>query len=159
MDQTKQDIRALIRLFEQSEWDELRVETAGLKLAISRNVDAPGLTISENPARSRPIANSSGKSASPQTSDEKEEFVVPEGLVAVTAPNLGTFWQAPKPGAAPYVEIGQEVDPETTVCLIEVMKLFTPISAGVSGTIADVIAENSAMVEFGDTLILIDPAK
>jgi acetyl-CoA carboxylase biotin carboxyl carrier protein len=159
LDETKQNIRALIRLFEESDLDELRVETSDLKLAISKNPDAPGLTVSENPAGTRVATTRESAKSVPPPPEPKKKFAVPEGMVTITAPNLGTFWRAPKPGADPYVEIGQKVNEETTVCLIEVMKLFTPISAGVSGTIVEMVAENSAMVEFGETLILVDPAK
>lgn len=160
MESTKRDIRAFVRLFEESDWDELRIETSDLKLAISKNADAAGLTVSDTPSRTRAHAappTGSTEDAGPPAG--KEARVIPEGLVPVTAPNLGTFWRAPKPGAAPYVEIGQKVDAATTVCLIEVMKLFTPIKAGVSGTIVEIVADNSDMVEFGDLLLLVDPAK
>jgi acetyl-CoA carboxylase biotin carboxyl carrier protein len=148
-----------VRLFEESDLDELRIETADLKLVISKNTDAPGLTVSEHPARSHPAATRAGTESGAQPPERKKTTNVPEGLVPITAPNLGTFWRAPKPGAAPYIEAGQKVDAATTVCLIEVMKLFTPVTAGVSGTIVDVVAENSAMVEFEELLFLVDPKK
>jgi acetyl-CoA carboxylase biotin carboxyl carrier protein len=158
LDQTQKDIRALVRLFEQSDWDDLRVETRDLKLVISKNSNAPGLTVAENVPRARAPLSSNPDTVEVAEPVAKEKVTeIPDGAVAVTAPNLGTFWRAPKPGAAAYIEVGQKVDADTTVCLIEVMKLFTPISAGVSGTIIDVVAENSAMVEFGDMLVLIDP--
>ena len=62
----------------------------------------------------------------------------------VRAPNLGTFYRAPKPGAAPYVAIGQKVEAETEVCLIEVMKLFTSVCAGVAGTVREVLVGRCA---------------
>ena len=75
----------------------------------------------------------------------------------ITAPNLGTFYRAPKPGAAPYVEVGQHIGEATEVCLIEVMKLFTPVRAGVSGRIAAACVEDGEMVEFGAPLFLVEP--
>ena len=74
----------------------------------------------------------------------------------VRAPNLGTFWRRPKPGAPPYIEIGQEGDEDTEVCLIEVMKLFTPIKAGCKGRIADLLGEDGEMVEFDQPLFRLD---
>ena len=79
--------------------------------------------------------------------------------MAVSAPNLGTFYRAPKPGAAPYVEVGQEVAADTEVCLIEVMKLFTPVSAGTAGVIHEICIDDGQMVEFGQILVVIDPQK
>jgi acetyl-CoA carboxylase biotin carboxyl carrier protein len=81
-----------------------------------------------------------------------------EGLVAVTAPMTGTFYRAPSPSAPPFVEIGSKVDADQTVCLVDVMKLFTSIPAGVAGTVAEIVAANEAPVQAGQTLMWIDPA-
>jgi biotin carboxyl carrier protein len=82
---------------------------------------------------------------------------MPDGLVAIRAPNLGTFYRAPKPGAAPYVELGQIVEADTEVCLIEVMKLFTPVKAGLSGRIVKICVEDGKMVEYDAPLFFIEP--
>jgi acetyl-CoA carboxylase biotin carboxyl carrier protein len=71
---------------------------------------------------------------------------------AITAPMLGTFYRAGAPGETPFVDVGDEVRPDTVVCLIEVMKMMNAIPAGVSGTITEVCAENAALVEFGAPL-------
>ena len=84
---------------------------------------------------------------------------IPEGLVAIRAPNLGTFYRAPKPGAPPYVEIGQQIEDSTEVCLIEVMKLFAPVAAGIRGVVREVLAKDGQMVEFDAPLILVEPSK
>ena len=78
-------------------------------------------------------------------------------MIGITAPNLGTFYRAPKPGAPPYVEVGQAVEPGTEVCLIEVMKLFTPVSAGTAGVVREICIEDGQMVEFGQLLVIIEP--
>ena len=75
----------------------------------------------------------------------------------VRAPNLGTFYRAPKPGAPPYVSLGQRVEAETELCLIEVMKLFTSVPSGVRGTVKQILVEDSQLVEFGQPLFVIDP--
>jgi biotin carboxyl carrier protein len=82
---------------------------------------------------------------------------VPATWVAVTAPNLGTFYRAPKPGAPAFVEIGQSVERETEICLLEVMKLFTTLKAGVKGTVKQVCVTDAVMVEHGDVLFYIAP--
>jgi acetyl-CoA carboxylase biotin carboxyl carrier protein len=71
---------------------------------------------------------------------------------------LGTFYRAEAPGAAPFVEIGANVDAETTVCIIEVMKMMNSVPAGVSGTIAEVIPENGQLVEYGEPLFRVKPS-
>ena len=78
-------------------------------------------------------------------------------MAVVRAPNLGTFYRAPKPGAPPYVAVGQKVEAATEVCLIEVMKLFTSVRAGVAGTVREVLAEDAQLVEFDQPLFLIEP--
>jgi acetyl-CoA carboxylase biotin carboxyl carrier protein len=76
----------------------------------------------------------------------------------IAAPILGTFYRAPAPGAPPYVEVGANVDVDTVVCLIEVMKMMNPIPAGVTGTIAEVCVENAELVEYGAPLFLVRSA-
>ncbi|MCK5011747.1 MAG: acetyl-CoA carboxylase, biotin carboxyl carrier protein, partial [Deltaproteobacteria bacterium] len=78
-----------------------------------------------------------------------------EGLVSVKAPVLGIFYTTPRPGAPPFVKEGASVNENDTVCIIEVMKVFNSVSAGVRGEVAKVCVRNGQMVEFGQTLFLI----
>jgi acetyl-CoA carboxylase biotin carboxyl carrier protein len=70
---------------------------------------------------------------------------------------LGTFYCAPSPGERPFVEVGSEVSLADTVCLVEVMKLFNSVKAGVAGTVVEVLVENGAMVEYDQVLMVIKP--
>ena len=142
----RKEVEALIRLFERSDWHELRLETEGLKLVLSKDADAAAAE----------SAAASAEQASPQ-GDASSGGAPADGLVPITAPNLGTFYRAPKPGAAPYVEVGQRIGEATEVCLIEVMKLFTPVRAGVGGRIAAACVADGEMVEFGAPLFLVEP--
>jgi len=78
-------------------------------------------------------------------------------LVAVRAPLLGTFYRAPKPGAPPFVEVGAKVEPDTIVGIIEVMKLMNTVRAGTRGTVSDIRARDGSLVEYGETLLNVDP--
>jgi acetyl-CoA carboxylase biotin carboxyl carrier protein len=131
------DVREILRLIDESELDELLIETAGFKLHVRRGSvpDTPHPT-PDTPAQ--PVAPS------------------PNGL-AINAPMLGTFYRAEAPGAAPFVDVGARVEPDTIVCLIEVMKMMNSIPAGVSGTIAEVCAENGKLVEYGAPLFRVEP--
>ena len=80
-----------------------------------------------------------------------------EGLVPVKSPMMGTFYKSPKPGDPAFVEVGQVVDKDTTVCIIEVMKLFSTIHAGMKGRIVKICADNSQLVEYDQVLFLIEP--
>jgi acetyl-CoA carboxylase biotin carboxyl carrier protein len=71
---------------------------------------------------------------------------------------LGTFYRASAPGEQPFVDVGSQVDPDTVVCLIEVMKMMNSVKAGVAGTVVEVCAENAQLVEFGEPLFRVDPA-
>ena len=151
------DIEALVRTFDGSDWDEMRVVVDGLELYLSKNpADRARLASTPNSA----VSSATDKPPSPsaKSTSKPAAIDVPEGMVVVRAPNLGTFYRAPKPGAPPYVSIGQKVEPGTELCLIEVMKLFTTLKAGAKGTIKRVCAKDGAMVEFGDILFYIEPS-
>lgn len=162
MNQKFKDVEALIRLFDQSEWHELKVEIEGLSLTLSNDPNvaersaATGTAVAPASGPARAAASTAQRPLQMQHAAPSEG--VPEGLVAVRAPNLGTFYRAPKPGAAPYVEVGQTVGPDTEVCLIEVMKLFTPVKAGVSGRIVRICVEDGKMVEYDAPLFHVEPA-
>ena len=114
----------------------------------SPNLVAGGVPVSQSTRAS--ASQGSGATATPEPD-------VPEGATIVTAPNLGTFYRAPKPGAAPYVEMGSVVSEGDEICLIEVMKLFTAVRATKSGKVHSVIAEDGSMVEAGQPLfVLVD---
>jgi acetyl-CoA carboxylase biotin carboxyl carrier protein len=78
-------------------------------------------------------------------------------MVSVKAPMVGTFYRAPAPGAPPFVAVGQRVAPDSVVCIIEVMKLMSSISAGISGTVKEIRVGDSEPVQFGQVLIVIEP--
>ena len=82
---------------------------------------------------------------------------VPAGSVAIRSPMVGTFYRAPEPGAPPFVAVGQTVTPDTTVCIIEVMKLMNSIPAGTAGTVTHVLADDAEPVDAGQVIIIIDP--
>jgi biotin carboxyl carrier protein len=128
------DVREILRLIDESDVAELRVETDGLSLYVrrgdgdvAREVEAPP----EEPAT--------------------------DGLHSIVAPMLGVFYRAPAPGATPFVDVGAKVEATTVVCLIEVMKMMNAVPAGVEGTIVEVCAANADAVEYGATLFRVEP--
>ena len=161
------DIISLVELFSVSDWEELHVEIEGLQLFLSRDPNAR-LTHGGADAAS-PMSRTSGGdrparaevSVAPTqqaTSATAAADDVPSHWIAVKAPNLGTFYRAPKPGAAPYVEVGQRVDLNTEICQLEVMKLFTVVKAGMAGIVRRVCVEDAQMVEHAQTLFYIERA-
>lgn len=75
----------------------------------------------------------------------------------ITAPMLGTFYRASEPGAKPYIEVGSIVEKGATVGLIEVMKLFSPVSSEIEGKVVEILVENGSLVEYGQALIRLEP--
>jgi biotin carboxyl carrier protein len=129
------DVREILRLIDESDVDELRVETEGFSLYVRRDETAAG--------EEQPPSPPDGRAA--------------DGLLTISAPMIGTFYRAEAPGAAPYVELGTRVEPDTVVCLIEVMKMMNPIPAGTGGTIVEVCAANAEPVEYGAPLFQVRP--
>ena len=160
---TARDVEALIEIFDGSDWEELHLEIGGLTLDLSKRGSRPPLHArarSEEPEPASTPAAVLAAAAMPAPAHHAasvEGAQIPAGWVAVLAPSLGTFYRAPKPGAPPYVELGREVTPGTEVCLIEVMKLFTAVTAGVRGVVRRVCVADGEMVEFNQPLILIEP--
>ncbi|MDA8108222.1 MAG: acetyl-CoA carboxylase biotin carboxyl carrier protein [Betaproteobacteria bacterium] len=159
---TEDDVARILKLVDEWQFDELRVEFADLKIHLRRS--SGGWSV---PAEPR-IADISAvpAPADPAQAPEfgpvlaaRSEVRVPEGCAAVRAPMLGTFYRAASPGAPPFVEIGDQVGPEDPVCLVEVMKLFNSVKAGTKGTVLDVLAADGELVEYGQPLVLIDPAR
>jgi acetyl-CoA carboxylase biotin carboxyl carrier protein len=161
-----EDIEALIELFEASGWDEMHLEIDGLELFLSSDPQARLQAEPQHPTVAHTAASAHAHATTPQgmghlappPAPAKEVSSAPEGCVAVNAPNLGTFYRAPKPGAASYVELGQSVTADTEICLIEVMKLFTSVRAGTAGVIREICVDDAEMVEYGQTLFYIEPA-
>lgn len=84
--------------------------------------------------------------------------VVATNEVEIKSPMIGTFYRAPSPEAAPYIEVGTEVNVDTVVCIIEAMKVMNEIKAEAKGVITQVLVENAKPVEFGQPLFKIRPA-
>ncbi len=161
------DIEALIRMFDESDWEEMRLETSGLRLLLSKDGTAPGLhavsPASATAHRSAPCTATAIGAASTAITDHAVDTPSaptppPPGTSAIFAPSLGIVWLAPKPTEPPFVGVGDAVDTDTTVCLIEVMKLFTPVQAGLRGRVVRVLAGNGRLAEYGEPLFWIEPA-
>jgi acetyl-CoA carboxylase biotin carboxyl carrier protein len=82
---------------------------------------------------------------------------VPDGLVAVRPPLLGTFYRAPQPGAPPFVEVGDPVGEDSVVGIVETMKMMTPVHAGVRGTVVEFRTANGEFAELDAVLLLVEP--
>jgi len=147
---TAADVAEIMRLVESSSFQELNLEFNGMKLSLRRGggpVDSESLQRSATALTTQPAVVATG---------EHERLAATDpSLHEVKAPLLGTFYRAPKPGAAPFLEKGAVVEPETVIGIIEVMKLMNTVRAGVHGTVAEILADDGTLVEFGQTILRI----
>ena len=153
MDLTDDEVLRILKLLDNSSFDFMELEIGDLKLTVSKSGFVP--EASDRNAVSGP--GPGPQPALPEAVEKAPPPAVPEGLVAVPAPMVGTFYAAPEPGAAPFVEQGSRVEDDTTVGLVETMKVFTAIQAGVRGVIEEVLVSNAEFVEYGQDLFLVRP--
>ena len=153
---TDEDVREILRIIDESELDELRIEMQGFRLHVRRGGVAAAPEPAAEPApvaEAAPVAEPRGESQ-----PEAEAAAATNGATTIDAPMLGTFYRASAPGQRPYVDVGSPVEPDTVVCLIEVMKMMNSIKAGVAGTVVEVCATNAELVEYGEPLFRVDTA-
>ncbi len=165
MSLTAADVAEIMRLVEQSSFDELTLELDGMKLTLRRGGTAErldGVPVLEQAANSRePAAAPAAVSAaaqSPAPNAGAQSSRADPNVQDVAAPLLGTFYRAPKPGAPPFVEIGSTVEEDTVVAIIEVMKLMNTVRAGVRGIVSEVLARDGALVEYGEAILRVRKA-
>jgi acetyl-CoA carboxylase biotin carboxyl carrier protein len=163
MSLSHEDVQHLLQLLDASQFDELYLESDGVKLSLRRNgavgtSHAAAAAVASNgqaaatQSRAAPAAPSAAAAPVPAP-----EATSAAGLLEIRSPMLGTFYSAPKPGAAPFVAPGDRVSPETAVAIIEVMKLMNSVAAGVSGVVVEVLARDGQLVEFDQLLMRVRP--
>ena len=120
---------------------------------------APPPGDSSSAAAAPPSSTASAQSAaeSAESAEQMADGAGPERTL-VTAPMVGTFYRAPEPGADPFVSVGDEVEPEQVVGIVEAMKLMNPITAETGGRVVEILVDNAEPVEFGRALIALAPA-
>jgi acetyl-CoA carboxylase biotin carboxyl carrier protein len=155
MNLSAREIAEISRLLEDSSFDELELEIeGGLKIYLRRGGARP----SPLPASAQPVAAANAAAASTANAAVPVEAVsiADPALIAVRAPLLGTFYRAPRPGEPPFIEVGKSVEPDTTVGIIEVMKLMNTVRAGARGVVRQICARDGNLVEYGETLLTIE---
>jgi len=155
---TAADVAEIMRLIEQSKFDELNLEMDGVKLTLRRTGAGGGFARSvaaqPGPLDAAATAASHSDAAIEHTpAPAVASGPVDANLRDIPSPMLGTFYRAPKPGAAPFVEIGSAVDADSVIAIIEVMKLMNTVRAGVKGVITEILPADETLVEFGEVLM------
>jgi len=142
------EIRTLIDLMKKNGLSVFKMEREGFKITL-KTAGSEGITqiISQAPAAAPQSA-----AAPPVAAALSAAATEASSLREIKSPMVGTFYSASSPDAAPYVSVGQEVTADTVVCIVEAMKVMNEIKAEVSGTVAEVCAENGKPVQFGQAL-------
>ena len=146
------DIRAIIDLMKKNDLAVFKLEKEGFKLELEAHRPSPPFVsvlpghqpVAANPLAVYPAAATAAPAAAAieATADQKE----------IVSPMVGTFYRAPSPDSAPYIKEGQEIAEDTVVCIIEAMKVMNEIKAEVKGVVTEVLVENGAAVQFGQSL-------
>ena len=133
--------------------------------AVATGVSAPPKPKEEHPQRhghvgggeivSEVVVSGSGRA---EGASRGAPPAYPEGAILIKSPMVGSFYRAPEPGARPFVEVGQQVETDTVVCIVEVMKLMNTIPAGGRGVVTHILVEDGGPVEFGQVLMVIEPS-
>ncbi len=157
---SQEDVIQILQLVDESNTDELHLEMGELKLTIKRSTGliSSSAQISTIQTETSPTVESAAVLPNSEVPPPVSSAVPAnrEGLTAIRASMLGTFYESAKPGEPPFVEVGQIISVEDTVCIIEVMKLFTTIKAGINGRIAEVCVQDGKLVEFDQILFLVE---
>ena len=158
---TEDHVRQLGRIvetLEKSTFDYLQLEVGDLKITVGKgNMTVPEPSapaaqpaVSGAPAPQAAVAAAPAQQPAPSASAQA-------GTVEIKSPIMGMFYGQPEPGAAAFVEVGSMVSEDTTVALVEVMKTFNAVSAGVRGKVAEICAQNAQLVEYGQVLFRVVP--
>ncbi len=147
-------VKKLIELLEESGIAEIEIHEGEESVRISRNATGVAAPVAAAPvaAAPAPAPAPAAAASTPAASDKEEEI---EGHV-LTSPMVGSFYRAPSPGAAPFVDVGSKVNVGDTLCIIEAMKLLNQIEADKAGTIKAILVENGQPVEYNQPLFIIE---
>ena len=148
-----EDIKAIIDLMKKNDLAVFKLEREGFKIELeAHRSPQPTVVLPHNIAVGAPLPT-----AGPLPANVTEGTSVGAGastpLKEIVSPMVGTFYRAPSPDSAPYVEVGQEINEESLVCIIEAMKVMNEIKAEVKGIIAEILVENGTPVQFGQPLL------
>jgi acetyl-CoA carboxylase biotin carboxyl carrier protein len=143
------EIQRLLDYIAKSPLAEVSIETEGLKVSVKKNsAVAQTVTVAAAPVAAPAAATPAAPAAAPAA----------DNLYTVKSPMIGTFYRAAGPDKENYVEVGSEIAPGKTVCMIEAMKLFNEIDSEVSGKIVKILVDNASPVEFDQPLFLVEKA-
>lgn len=151
------DIKAIIDLMKKNSISEFELERADFKIKLKRGSNGVPASIPYEDSATTVIAGATSSVPIAAPPALAQATAGGTGELDIKSPMIGTFYRAPSPESASYVEIGSEVNAETVVCIIEAMKVMNEIKAEVKGVLTQILVENAKPVEFGQPLFKIRP--
>ncbi|MEW9669614.1 acetyl-CoA carboxylase biotin carboxyl carrier protein [Ammoniphilus sp. 3BR4] len=165
------EIREIIKLLDQSSVQEFELENEGLRISVKKGAKVTAVPAAEKPAVAKilpaPVQVVSTQTAAPvekvpqpevpvkSTQAEEQPIAAEDTLEKIVSPMVGTFYSRPEPNAPSYVKVGDKVNADSIVCIVEAMKLFNEIEAEISGEIVKILAADGQLVEYGQPLFLV----
>ncbi len=150
-------LQQLMELMEKHEVSEVKIQEGETKYVLRRGAQyVAGPTAPVHFATATAAAPTPAASAAPAVSAAPSS-AEDSGLIEIKSPTVGTFYKAPTPEEPAFVNVGDQVNPKTTVCIVEAMKVFNQIPAGISGTIEKILLVDGDTVEFGQPMFLVKP--
>lgn len=155
------ELEAILKIFEESDFNELILEFNGGRVEARRGAAGPAQVTTQSqpapvPATSSPEPAAPAANPAPAPAEDNEAPRAAD-WVAIRSEISGTFYDSPSPTEDPFVSVGSKVSADDTVCMVEVMKLFTSVTAGIDGTVVEVVAKNGSAVSAGDVLLYLQP--
>ncbi len=152
-------IRNLVRIMERGEVTELEVadDPSGLRVHLKRGAAGapPGGQVVMMPGAAAAPPADAGAAPDVAPSESASDSGLPAGVDQVVSPMVGTFYRSPSPEADSFVKVGDRVDADTVVCIVEAMKVMNEINAELNGEVVDILVSNGEPVEFGQPLFLV----
>ena len=151
------EIKELIEILDQSNLTEINIEDKGNVVNLKKEKETEIITPQISQQQMQQLAPQQGVASNPVATGSTEETTsdastTDDNLQTINAPMVGTFYKSPSPEESAYVQVGDSVTNESTVCILEAMKLFNEIQAEVTGEIAEILVEDGQMVEYGQPL-------
>ncbi|MGY3779417.1 acetyl-CoA carboxylase biotin carboxyl carrier protein [Isobaculum melis] len=147
-----EEIKELLEVFSQSEASELKLAMGDQKLKLMKASNQPASVVYPTETLQQPVAAPLSQVATTPVVEANVQPAEDPNLVEIKSEMVGTFYSKPTPDEEDYVHVGMNITPETTICMIEAMKLFNEVKSELSGQIAEVLVSNGQMVEYGQPL-------